>query len=163
MLFAKDDATFHALRGQFHARTPERVYIAIVDGRPNPDEGTWSDWMAWDTKKLVQLAAEPETPGAVLAEAHYRVTARLRGRRTAVEVRLVSGRRNQIRLHAMLRGHPLVGDQKYASPDASRQRRGASRLALHALRLAFDHPRSGERVVVESPVPADMSRLLGTR
>lgn len=162
VLFAKDETTWHALREQFHARSPERIYLAVLEGTPDPPEGTWSDWMAWDRASLRQTAAEPDTPGAVLAEAHYRVVRRLRRGLSLVEVRLVSGRRNQIRLHAQLRDHPVVGDRKYAGPDARHpgRRRGPSRHALHALRLTFDHPRDGHPVAVEAPVPEDMAQLV---
>lgn len=163
VLFAKDTRTWEALREQFHARTPERVYLAVLEGIPRPSEGTWSDWMAWDSELLRQTASGPDEPGAVLAEAHYTVTRRLRGGRSVVEVRLVSGRRNQIRLHAQLRGHPLVGDHKYGHPGRKRGRRGHARHALHALRLGFDHPNDGRRIVVEAPLPGDLAGAAGRR
>ena len=160
VLFAKDEGTYGRLRAQFHARTPERVYLAIVDGRPAPRAGMWSDWMAWDTRRLLQLEAGPDTPGAVLAEAHYSVTSELSAGRSVVEVRLVSGRRNQIRLHAMLRGHPLVGERLYLPPGYTPRPADITRHALHAHRLAFDHPSTGARIAIESPVPPDLQRLL---
>jgi 23S rRNA pseudouridine1911/1915/1917 synthase len=160
VLFAKDEATFAALRGQFYARTPERVYLAVVDGRPTPRAGLWSDWMAWDEERLLQLPAGSETPGAVLAQAHYRVTSDLSGGRSVVEVRLVTGRRNQIRVHAMLRGHPLVGERQYLPQGAAGRSAGLARNALHAHRLTFDHPATGARITVESPVPPDLSALM---
>lgn len=163
VLFAKDDRTWDALREQFRARSPERVYLAVLEGVPHPAEGTWSDWMVWDREHLVQRLAEPTEPGAVLAEAHYAVTHRLSGGRTVVEVRLVSGRRNQIRLHAQLRGHSIVGDDKYGPPGRKRGRRGHTRHALHALRLGFGHPDDGRRVVVEAPLPPDLAQLTGAR
>lgn len=160
VLFAKDRATFEALRGQFHARTPERVYLAVLDGRPSPDEGAWSDWMAWDAQRLEQVPANASVPGAVLAEARYRVRSELADGRTVVEVRLVTGRRNQIRVHAMLRGHPLAGERRYLPPDHTQRRAEPPRHALHAWRLVFDHPVTGERISVESPVPPDLRQWM---
>ncbi len=160
VLFAKDRDTFDTLRAQFHARTPERVYLAVLDGRPSPDEGTWQDWMAWDKEQLLQTVADADTRGAVLAESHYRVTSKLAAGRTVVEVRLVTGRRNQIRLHAALRSHPLIGERQYLPPGRAARRAGIARQALHALRLGFDHPDTRARVVVESPLPSDLRRLL---
>lgn len=162
VLFAKDERSFERLRSQFHARTPERVYVAVLDGVPTPPEGLWSDWMAWDALKRRQRPASRDEPDAVLAEAYFRVTAELPRGRTVVEVRLVSGRRNQIRLHAMLRGHPLVGERLYLPQGWPRRAPEVARHALHAHRLAFDHPNTGERIRVESPLPADIRRLLGT-
>ncbi len=160
VLFAKDEGTFERLRAQFHARTPERVYLAIVEGVPTPREGLWADWMAWDAERRVQRAVDEHTPGGVLAEAHYRVTAELPGGRSALEVRLVSGRRNQIRLHAMLRGIPLVGERLYVPPGRPRKSADIARHALHARSLAFDHPSTGARITIESPVPHDIRRLM---
>ena len=116
--------------------------------------------MSWDSERLVQRPAGPDTPGAVLAQAHYRVTSEFALGHSAVEVRLVTGRRNQIRLHAMLRGFPLVGERKYLAPGSEPRAGGIARHALHACRLAFDHPATGERITVESPVPPDLQRLL---
>lgn len=160
VLFAKDEHAFEQLRVQFHARTPERVYVAVVEGVPEPSEGTWVDSMVWDRARRRQRPAEPGDEGAVLAEARYRVTAQLPRGRALLEVRLVSGRRNQIRLQAMLRGHPLVGERLYVPPGHPRRSAEIARHALHALRLAFVHPVGGARIAVESPLPADMRRLL---
>ena len=92
------------------------------------------------------------------AESQYRVLQRLRGA-SLVEVRLVTGKRNQIRLQAELRGHPLVGEKMYAeAPLVSRIT--FPRQALHAWRLAFEHPVTGRTVRLESPLPPDMSALL---
>ena len=160
VLFAKDDETYHALRAQFDARTPERVYLAVLDGCPSPRAGTWSDWMVWDSERLLQTLGDADATGAVLAEAHYRVTAQLPAHRSAVEVRLVTGRRNQIRLHAALRGHPLTGERQYLPAGHVPRAASIGRQALHALRLGFDHPQTQERVTIESPLPRDLQRLL---
>lgn len=160
VLFAKDERTHESLRAQFDAHTPERVYLAVLQGVPSPPSGRWTDWMAWDAKELIQKSTMPDAEGAVLAEADYRVTAKPGGGLSVVEVRLVTGRRNQIRLHAMLRGHPLVGEKQYVAPGHVRRGPRIARHALHAWRLAFEHPSTRERIAVESPVPADLQRVL---
>jgi 23S rRNA pseudouridine1911/1915/1917 synthase len=154
--FARSEPVRDALMAQWRARTPDRVYLAVVEGAVGREAGRWTDWMAWDGKARVQRPCAAEAGGAFLAEADWRVVERLGGA-TLIEVRLVSGRRNQIRLQAMLRGHALVGEGLY--------RRGPARIpfprqALHAARLAFDHPVTGARVTVEAPLPADLQRLL---
>ncbi len=157
VVFARSKELFESMREQWYARTPERVYVAVLEGRVKEDEGRWADWMAWDAKAKLQKPSKEGQPHAVLAEADWRVLSR--GKQvTAVEVRLVSGRRNQIRVHAMLRDHPLVGEVQYRR---GRPRfKGASRQALHALRLGFVHPITEEPVSFEAPLPADLQRLL---
>ena len=79
----------------------------------------------------------------------------------AIEVALVTGRRNQIRLHAMLLGHPLVGEPLYR-PEDRRVRVPFARQALHAFRLRFRHPRTDQWIEAEAPLPPDMRRVLDT-
>ncbi|MEZ4318785.1 MAG: RluA family pseudouridine synthase [Myxococcota bacterium] len=155
--FARSESLYEALRAQWAAQTPERTYLAVVEGLVEGEAGRWADWMAWDARKHVQRASREGAPHAVLAQADWRVLGR--GRHlTALEVRLVTGRRNQIRVHAMLRGHPLVGEVQYRDAPAKRAR--LPRQALHARRLALDHPVTGERLSFEAPVPDDLRQLL---
>lgn len=161
VLLAKDERTHAALRAQFHAHTPERVYLAILQGIPSTSTGTWSDWMAWDNALLIQRVASPGAPGSVLAEAHWSLRREIPGGMALVEVRLVSGRRNQIRLHAMLRGLPLVGERMYLPERFERRGPRMERHALHAWKLAFEHPARRERVALECAVPADLRRMIG--
>lgn len=158
VMFAKDGATLGHLKAQFLRREPERVYQAIVHGHPTPEDGTWRDHLVWDGDELIQRAAGARDPGSKEALSTYRVLERLRGA-SLVEVRLVTGKRNQIRLQAELRGHPLVGEKMYAeAPMATRI--AFPRQALHAWRLAFEHPVTGRTLRLESPLPADMAALL---
>ncbi|MFT4622687.1 MAG: 23S rRNA pseudouridine1911/1915/1917 synthase [Myxococcota bacterium] len=155
--FARSEAIRDELREQWHARTPERAYLLIVERRVEGDSGRWADWMAWDAKSRIQRACRPNAEHAVLAEADWSVVKR--GKlTTALEVRLVSGRRNQIRLQAMLRGHCLIGEQQYNEGASGRP--AASRQLLHAHRLTFDHPLTGVRMRFEAPLPADMATAL---
>jgi 23S rRNA pseudouridine1911/1915/1917 synthase len=162
VVFARDRATQTALKRQFAARRVERVYLAVVEGRLEPAEGTWVDRLRWDAERRRQRPARAGDPKAREAVAHYRVVERFAAA-TLVEVRLVTGKRNQIRLQAALRGHPLVGERQYRHgrrPPASVP--GHGRQALHAARLAFDHPATGERITLEAPLAADLVRLVET-
>jgi 23S rRNA pseudouridine1911/1915/1917 synthase len=158
VMFAKDRATLAHLKGQFLRREPERIYQAIVHGHPMPAAGLWYDRLIWDDEDLIQRAATAGDSRGKEARSEYRVLQRLHGA-SLIEVRLVTGKRNQIRLQAELRGHPLVGETMYA--DAPRTDRIAfPRQALHAWRLAFEHPVTGHQVRLESPLPSDMAKLL---
>ena len=93
------------------------------------------------------------------AISHYRVLEALPGA-SLVEVRLATGRRNQIRLQACLRGHTLVGERRYLHGPESRSPIAFSRQALHAHRLSFRHPADGRLLGFEAPLPADLAGLL---
>ena len=158
VVFAKDGRTLAHLKEQFLRRSPERVYLAVVHGHPAPAEGQWRDRLRWDRDTLAQRVAKPGDARAVDAVSRYRVVEQLSGA-ALVEVRLVTGKRNQIRVQAALRGHPLVGEQMYttlAIDDCIR----FGRQALHAWRLAFEHPVTGKRIECTAPLPEDLEGLL---
>ena len=159
VVFAKTTIAQQALKQQFRRRTPERVYLAVVYGHPVPPAGTWRDHLAWDAKALIQKRTHPGDPVGKEAVCRYRVIERLQGA-SLVEVQLVTGKRNQIRLQARLRGHTLVGEQRYVyGPDALRSI-DFPRQALHAHRLAFAHPVDGRPLEFEAPLPADLAALV---
>ena len=171
VLFALSGAAREALKAQFERRTPERVYVAVAHGQVDPPSGTWEDRLRWDKQRLVQVPVREgrgdESHGdrraaAKEAIAHYRVTRQ--GRRAAVlEVRLVTGKRNQIRVQAGWHGHPLVGERIYTfgfvplpgSPTLDRQ-------ALHAAILQVRHPQDGRLRRFEAPIPPDLGKLIRT-
>jgi 23S rRNA pseudouridine1911/1915/1917 synthase len=159
VVFATNARAQGALKEQFRRRQPERVYLAVVYGCPEPPSGTWRDHLVWDQDDLVQKASHPRDPRAKEATSDYRVLERLRGA-SLVEVRLVTGKRNQIRLQARLRGHTLVGEQRYVFGPSELRPVAFPRQALHAFRLAFRHPADGRRLAFESPLPADLRQLL---
>lgn len=159
VVFAKRPDAQTRLRGQFRRREPERLYLAVVYGRPSPSSGTWRDHLVWDEKVLVQKETHRTDPRGLEAVSHYRVRQVL-GDATLLEVRLETGRRNQIRLQARLHGHTLVGETRYTyGPDRLRPFE-FPRQALHAWRLAFSHPLTGLQVQFEAPLPADMEGLI---
>jgi 23S rRNA pseudouridine1911/1915/1917 synthase len=160
VLFALHERAQKTLVAQFARRTPDRVYLALVIGHPSPTAGTWHDRLAWDADAFVQRPAREGDPEARDAAADYRVVSSF-AESSLLEVRLHTGRQGQIRAQAQLRGHALVGDRRY------RPREGAPghgiafpRQALHAQRLAFDHPADGRRVEVTAPMPEDLRALV---
>lgn len=161
VLFARSAAARDALKAQFERRTPGRVYQAIVVGEIAAPEERWRDLLAWDREARRQRRAHGTDAGAKPAETTIRVLERFVGA-TLVEVSLVTGKRNQIRVQAALRGYPLLGERQYrfgAPPEAETLPR-IGRQALHAWQLSFTHPETSRPVSFTSPVPADFERAL---
>lgn len=159
VLFAKDERAQRALIAQFKRREPDRVYLAVVRGVPQPPRGTWRDRIVWDQKALIQKRARAGDADAEDAISDYRVVEPL-GDAALLEVRLRTGRRNQVRIQAALRGHPLVGEQRYADGEAGRRTLRFGRQALHAWRLTFSHPSDGRQMRLEADPPPDFMDLL---
>jgi 23S rRNA pseudouridine1911/1915/1917 synthase len=163
VIFAKQRDAQEQLKAQFEQRTADRIYRAVVYGHPEPASGTWLDHLAWDQRALIQKETHAKDRHAKEAISHYRVIETFRDA-SLIEVRLQSGRRNQIRIQAGLRGHTLVGEKLYVfDRDRARARSAAiafPRQALHAYRLSFRHPQDGRSLTFESPIPADMRDLI---
>jgi 23S rRNA pseudouridine1911/1915/1917 synthase len=161
VVFAKTRAAQHALKDQFETRGVERSYLALVHGRPRPEAGEWRDLLEWDADELKQQPAA--RPGRRVKEAvcRYRVLETFNGA-SLLEVSLVTGKRNQIRIQADLHGHPLVGERQYASHTPELRAIAFTRQALHAHRLRFRHPVDGRPMAFEAPLPDDMQRLCQT-
>jgi 23S rRNA pseudouridine1911/1915/1917 synthase len=160
VLFAKEGRTQAALRQQFREHRPERVYLAVVYGHPNPPSGSWRDHLVWDGKALIQKQTHPNDPRAAEAISHYKVVETFETT-SLVEVRLETGKRNQIRIQARLRGHTLVGEVRYTyGPDHLRPV-PFKRQALHAWKLGFRHPVEQKMMTFEAPLPDDMKKLIG--
>jgi 23S rRNA pseudouridine1911/1915/1917 synthase len=150
VVFARTHPAYLELKAQFKARTPERIYLAIAKGTVEPERG-----------RLVHALAEHEkslkvhvVPKGRLATLSYRVLERF-PEATLLEVRLETGRRNQIRVQFAAGGHALIGDVTYGEPSPL-----LPRVALHAHRLGLTAPRRPQRVRFESPLPEDLRRLL---
>jgi 23S rRNA pseudouridine1911/1915/1917 synthase len=154
VVFAKTAAAQQALKDQFARRQPERVYWAIVHGCPRPAQGRWRDRLAWDDEALKQTATTATDPRGVEAISDYRVLETFAAA-SLVEVRLHTGKRNQIRIQAALRGHALVGERQYVKSAMAFPRQ-----ALHAYRLSFAHPVDGRPLTFEAPLPRDLADLL---
>ncbi|MEZ6037861.1 MAG: RluA family pseudouridine synthase [Planctomycetota bacterium] len=139
LLFARSHAMRDAVQADWQ-RT-RKVYAVVVEGEVQGDGGT-IDQPLWEDGNLrVRVGANRDARPALT---HWRVVQRGRGR-TRLEVELGTGRKHQIRAHLAWLGHPVVGDDRYGT-------RG-KRLALHALRLELQHPRTGAGLVLHAPVP----------
>jgi 23S rRNA pseudouridine1911/1915/1917 synthase len=159
VVFTRSRAAAEALRAQFRARQPEREYVAWTEGVPHPASGRLHHLLREDPRSLRMLVAAPQARrprDAKDAELTYEteVATGPPAPRARVRVRLVSGRRNQIRAQFGASGWPILGDRFYGATDD-----GPGRVALHAMRLAFLHPKSREPMTFESPWPADLAKL----
>ena len=162
---AKSDVAHQDLVRQFAARRIRRVYRAVVWGVPSPPRGEIAGNIGRhpvNRKKLAVVAR-----GGKPALTRYRVLRALGARASAIECRLATGRTHQIRVHMAERGHPLFGDPLYGrGPRTGRDEAAAEagrrlgRQALHAARLGFRHPESGELLEFESALPSDMLALI---
>ena len=159
VMFAMHPEAHARLKEQFKRHEPERVYLALVYGHPSPPSGTWHDHLVWDQRSLIQKATHPGDARGKDARSEYRVVEAFKDT-ALVEVRLVTGKRNQIRLQARLRGHTLVGEQRYVyGPDGLRFI-DFHRQALHAHRLGVRHPVDGRSLRFEVPLPSDLAELI---
>jgi 23S rRNA pseudouridine1911/1915/1917 synthase len=146
LVFAKHFAAREALKEKFAAHDIERVYVAVIEGALDPPRGTFRSHIR-ERKDLRMESVDELTPDAKLAVTHYR-TIESNGRFSLLEIRLETGRKNQIRTHLSEVGHPIVGDRLYGSTVNP-----LGRLGLHAKLLGFDHPTTGRRMVFTAPVP----------
>lgn len=153
VVFARTHPAAMELRRQFKERTPERIYLAVAEGRVEPDRGRLTHSLGENPKSLKIHVVAKESEGRP-ASLRYRVLERF-PHATLLEVQLETGRRNQIRVQLAAERHPLVGDFSYGHPSPL-----IPRVALHALRLGFDAPRGRKRLQFDSPVPADLARLI---
>ncbi len=143
ILLAKTLETKKKLQQQWNQTI--KLYAALVEGHPPEEEGTIRTWLRED--KALKVHSVPKGPGAQLAVTRYRVK-KVFDRYTLLEIRLETGRKNQIRVHLGELGCPVAGDEKYGAKHGF-----ARRIALHAYRLVFTHPVTDERITLESPIP----------
>jgi 23S rRNA pseudouridine1911/1915/1917 synthase len=155
LLFAKTHSDREALIRQFLAHTPLREYVAVVRGHLAVKEGTLVHYFR--REGMFQKLSTEKDPKATRAELRYTVERPLRNA-SLVRVTLVTGLQNQIRVQFSALGHPVIGDRKYHLAEASELR--IARVALHAQRLQFIHPRSGETVSIDCALPPDLQSLI---
>lgn len=136
----------------------DRRYMAVVQGDMEKDSGTVSSWLT-DNRMFVSYSM-PYDNGGKRAVTHYRTLKRKNGF-SLMELKLDTGRKNQIRVHMQDLGHPVVGDSKYGSTVAAYGTAAdpVGRVCLHAFRLAFYHPITGEPLKFETPPPAQFLTL----
>lgn len=131
----------------------KKYYCAIVDGIIEEDEGTIDAPIGRKTDDTVRRAV---VEGGSPSVTHYRVLERFKSGYTYIALRLETGRTHQIRVHMAYKGHPVTGDPLYGPGDCGL----IGRQALHARRIVFQHPVSGELIDAEAPLPRDMADLL---
>jgi 23S rRNA pseudouridine1911/1915/1917 synthase len=148
------------LKDQFRRHEAERIYLAVVYGVPMPALGTWRDHLVWDQESLIQRETHPNDPRASDASCDYEVVETFGSDTSLIQVSLVTGRRNQIRLQARLRGHTLVGEQRYVFGPQDTRFIDFPRQALHAWRLGIVHPSTARPMQFEAPLPEDMAALV---
>jgi 23S rRNA pseudouridine1911/1915/1917 synthase len=153
LLVAKNDAAHQALSAQFASRRVEKTYLAMVHGKVKLDSGRIEKPIARDPRQRVRMTARL-THGRT-AWSEYRVLRRFSAF-TFLEVRIGTGRTHQIRVHLASIGHPVVGDRLYGAPAKIEDEPALPRYFLHAHRIRFAQPSTGEPVTVESPLPADL-------
>jgi len=172
MVCAKNDEAQRRLSAAFKSREVDKTYLAICLGRPKETAFeliTGHRRHPTDRKRYTTRLEPPdeETSGVRLAHSRFRVVMSAGGA-SLVEVELLTGRTHQIRAHLADRGHPLVADALYGGGDpAGRVKPGPvadalsrlTRQALHAARLAFNHPLTGEALQFEAPLPDDLAAL----
>jgi 23S rRNA pseudouridine1911/1915/1917 synthase len=168
LVAAKTDLAHQGLAADFARHVIERAYLAVVWGIPSPRSGEIEGAIGrhpTNRKKMAIVAR-----GGKPALTRYKVVRPLGLGASLVECRLATGRTHQIRVHLTALGHPVIGDPVYGRPTPARlallspaqqqAARAMSRQALHAYRLGFRHPRSGEQLVWESDLPADIEMLI---
>lgn len=154
MIVAKNDAAHISLSQQIQSKTAVRTYLAVVRGNIKTDSGTIETQIARDKTDRKKMAAVKE--GGRDAITDYEVLERF-GKYTLVRCKLRTGRTHQIRVHMEYLGYPLVGDPKYSPMKTPFGIKGQ---ALHSHTLEFTHPRTGERMKFEAPLPEDMHKII---
>lgn len=154
MIVAKNDAAHISLSQQIQSKTANRSYLAVVRGNIKNDTGTIEANITRDKNDRKKMAVVQD--GGRDAITDYEVMERF-GRFTIVRCKLRTGRTHQIRVHMEHLGYPLVGDPKYSPQKTPFAINGQ---ALHSQELEFTHPRTGERLRFEAPLPEDMHKIV---
>jgi 23S rRNA pseudouridine1911/1915/1917 synthase len=155
LVAAKNDETHRSLSDQFAARTVEKVYLALVAGKLRQNVGSIDEKIGRHPVHRQRMSVNSKRGRA--ARTDYRVVEAAPDV-SLVECRLHSGRTHQIRVHLHHIGHPVLGDKLYGRRGSST----AARQMLHAWKLAFTHPGTGERAQFDAPVPDDFQEVLAS-
>jgi 23S rRNA pseudouridine1911/1915/1917 synthase len=170
ILVAKNDAAHRKLAAQFSSRAVKKTYVALVHGWLKKDHGTISASISRDRVRRTRMTTR--LSGGREAVSHYKVMRRLEsvyGKFSLIEVKIDTGRTHQIRVHMSSIGHPIVGDRLYGAAGqlqaASGKRQGVESISLtrnflHAARLNFMHPTTGEAMAIESPLSKELQEFL---
>jgi len=151
MMFAKNQQIQKLLQKDWSENILERTYIAVIEGKAEPEKGTITSWLK-ESKALIVYSSQNSMDGDK-AITHYQ-TIKKRNDYSLLKINLETGRKNQIRVHMQDFGHPVVGDKKYGSTENP-----IGRLGLHAWILAFIHPITNEQMRFETEIPSKFSGL----
>ena len=156
LVVAKSERAYSGLKRQFRDRTVDKIYHALVQGHPDPTRGTVD---APIDRHPTQNHRWAVVTGGRPSVTHYD-TLEAFPAASLLEIRLETGRTHQIRVHMSALRHPCVGDLTYGADPVLADRLELTRQWLHAVRLAFEHPGTGERVSFSSPYPPDLQLAL---
>ncbi len=156
LVFAKSYEVADRIRSQFAAHKPQRSYAAIVHGHVEPVRGTLRSYLSTDAQ-LNRVSSEDPNAGE-LAVTHYRVVEHWDDV-SLLDVRLETGRRNQIRVHLADLGHPVLGDPRYRPTEAAHWKWPYKRIALHAETLVIEHPVTKQPLKLVAPWPDEFREL----
>ncbi len=156
MVVAKSEHAYSVLKHAFRDRTVDKTYHALVQGHPDPLRGTVDAPIGRHPRYDYKFAV---MAGGRDSVTHYETLEAFRFA-SLLEIHLETGRTHQIRVHMSALKHPCVGDLTYGADPMLAQRVGLERQWLHAVRLGFEHPETGEYVEYESPYPDDLQRAL---
>lgn len=151
MMFAKSKKVQEILQKDWNESIIERSYVVVVEGEVEKTEGTVTSWLK-ENKALVMFSSQTPDDGQK-AITHYKVL-KTTSQFSLLEVKLETGRKNQIRVHAKDMGHPVTGDKKYGA-----KLNPIGQMGLHARVLAFRHPTSGKTLRFDTPIPAKFLKL----
>lgn len=154
MLVARTQSAYQELQRQFKAREVKKLYIGLIWGKMPQGEGTITWAIGRHAKHGERMSVKTLKPRT--AETRYRIKKPLK-EFTLLEIRPITGRTHQIRVHLAASGHPVVGDSRYGR---KKRASGCPRLFLHAHHLTLTHPSSGEKVSFQSPLPPDLTQFL---
>jgi 23S rRNA pseudouridine1911/1915/1917 synthase len=153
LVVARSDEVHRRLQRAISERLLEREYLALVQGRPPARSGTIDAPIGRDPRVRTRMAVGGAHPRE--ARTHFTLERALKDT-SLLRLRLETGRTHQIRVHLRAIGHPVCGDPEYGTQGLL----GLERQFLHAVRVAFDHPITGERIEVRSPLPPDLQSAL---
>jgi 23S rRNA pseudouridine1911/1915/1917 synthase len=164
LIFGKNPEARSRLIKQFREHTPVRKYLALVEGRVLPAEGTLDNYFILTQQGFKQTIVKTKRADAERGILHYKVIAHGSSvsdtEASLVEVELITGLKNQIRAQFAYAGHPLIGEHQYVEEREDSWSPEFSRQALHASYLEVLHPRNGRPIIFEARIPDDIKKLL---
>ena len=168
LVVAKNSRAMHHLAAQFKSREVRKTYLALVYGIPSEDRGSLDHPIGRHPVDRKKMSVNTHTPRSALT--YWRTIEMFTGA-CLLELDIRTGRTHQIRVHCRTMGHPVIGDPVYGnrgdkkrlamvSEDMFQALKGVDRQMLHAWRISFIHPVTGDRMTMEAPLPADMAGLI---